>query len=250
MGWVGGADSREPARQVRRVGLGDLTVTSMGEAVITREVAQPGWRWSNDIKPIVGTDLCRALHQLFVFRGHLHVVLEDGADLDLGPGDAAVIPPGHDAWVVGDEACETVDFSSDYIQFIDAGEAFQAMVAPGEAGARCSRAQAAKGLRAEVAAGRLDAAAVELVLGAVGHRPKRERGPAGLTPREVEVLVLIATGASAKQVAYALGITTKTAATHIERIYMKIGVSTRSDATRFAIAHRLVNPIAPTRSTG
>ena len=97
----------------------------------------------------------------------------------------------------------------------------------------------------EAASGRLDAAAVEVVLGAVGHRPPRGRGPAGLTEREVEVLVLIATGASAKQVAYALGITPKTAATHIERIYMKIGVSTRSDATRFAIAHGLVNPISP-----
>ena len=63
---------------------------------------------------------------------------------------------------------------------------------------------------------------------------------------EVEVLVLIATGASAKQVAYALGITPKTAATHIERIYTKIGVSTRSDATRYAIAHGVVNLLAPT----
>jgi DNA-binding CsgD family transcriptional regulator len=119
------------------------------------------------------------------------------------------------------------------------------MTAPGEAGARCSRTQAAKRLRAEAATEWLDAAAVELVLGAVGHGARRRRGPAGLTTREVEVLVLIATGASAKQVAYVLGITPKTAATHIERIYVKIGVSTRSDATRFAIAHGLVNPIAP-----
>ena len=57
--------------------------------------------------------------------------------------------------------------------------------------------------------------------------------------------MLIATGASAKQVAYVLGITPKTAATHIERIYTKIGVSSRSDATRFAIAQGLVNPLTP-----
>jgi DNA-binding CsgD family transcriptional regulator len=215
----------------------------MGGAIITREVCQPGWRWSNDIKPIVGTDLCRAFHQLFIVSGHLHVVLEDGAEVDLRAGDAGIIPPGHDAWVAGDEPCESVDFSPDYIQLIEAGEAYRAMTVLGEAGARCSRPQAAKGLRAEAAAGRLDAAAVELVLGAVGHRPRRGRGPAGLTTREVEVLVLIATGASTKQAAYALGITPKTAATHIERIYMKIGVSTRSDATRFAIAQGLVNPI-------
>ena len=237
---------RDTTTQARRVGRGDLAVTSMGDALITREVAHPGWRWSKDIKPIVGTDLCRASHQVFIVSGHLHVVMEDEAEFDVRAGDAAVIPPGHDAWVVGDEPCDALDFSPDYVQLIDAGEAYQTMTALGEAGARCSRAQAAKSLRAEAAAGRLDAAAVELVLGAVGHRPPRRRGPAGLTAREVEVLVLIATGASAKQVAYVLGIAPKTAATHIERIYMKCSVSTRSDATRFAIAHGLVEAIAPT----
>jgi DNA-binding CsgD family transcriptional regulator len=92
------------------------------------------------------------------------------------------------------------------------------MTAPAESQARCTRAQAAQKLRAEARLGRLDASAVELVLGAVGHRPRRQPGPAGLTAREVEVLVLIATGASAKQVAYVLGIAPKTASTHIERI--------------------------------
>lgn len=237
---------RDTTAQARRIGRGDVAVTSMGDAMITREVAQPGWRWSKDIKPIVGTDFCRAFHQLFVVSGHLHLVMEDGAEFDVRAGDAAIIPPGHDAWVVGDESCDMLDFSPDYVQLIDAGEAYQAMTAPAEAGARCSRAQAAKSLRAEAAGGRLDAAAVDLVLGAVGHRPPRRRGPAGLTAREVEVLVLIATGASAKQVAYVLGITPKTAATHIERIYMKCGVSTRSDATRFAIAQGLVEAVTPT----
>lgn len=236
---------RHTGAEARRVGRGDLTVTPMGDAMITREVTHPGWRWSKDIKPIVGTDFCRAFHQLFIVSGQLHVLMEDGAELDLRTGDAAVIPPGHDAWVVGDEPCDALDFSPDYVQLIQAGEAYRAMTAPGEAGARCSRTQAAKSLRAEAAARRLDASAVELVLGAVGHRPRRGVGPAGLTAREVEVLVLIATGASAKQVAYALGIRPRTVATHIERIYTKIGVSTRSDATRYAIAHGLVNPLAP-----
>lgn len=244
------AEKLEATTQARRAGSGELAIMSMGDAMITREVMPPGWRWSTDIKPIVGTDLCRAFHQLFIASGHLHFVLEDGAELDMRTGDAGFIPPGHDAWVVGNTSCDALDFSPDYVQLIDAGQAYQAMTAPGEAGVRCSRAQAAKALWAEAAAGRLDGAAVEVVLGAVGHRPPRGRGPAGLTQREVEVLVLIATGASAKQVAYALGITRKTAATHIERIYMKIGVSTRSDATRFAIAHGLVKPIAPQGSSG
>lgn len=231
--------------QTRRVGDADLAVTPMGDAMITREVMHPGWRWSKDVKPIVSTDLCRALHQFCVVSGRLQVVMEDGAEFQVGAGDAGVIPPGHDAWVVGDEPCDLLDFSPVYAQLIAAGQAYHSMTALGEAGARCSRTQAAKSLRAEAAARRLDASAVELVLGAVGQRPRRGRGPAGLTRRELEVLVLIATGASAKQVAYALSITPKTAATHIERIYTKIDVSTRSDATRFAIAHGLVTPIAP-----
>jgi len=230
----------------RRVGKADLTVASVGDTTITREVMAPGWRWSVDVKPVVGTEFCRALHQLFIVSGRLHVVMEDGAEIDFGTGDAGVIPPGHDAWVVGDEPCEMIDFSPTYSQLIDAGEVYRAMTAPGAAGTRSSRSEAARKLRAEARAGRLDSGAVELVLGAVGHRRRRQSGPAGLTAREVEVLVLIATGASAKQVAYALNITPKTARTHIERIYTKCDVSSRSDATRFAIAHGLVNPLATT----
>jgi DNA-binding CsgD family transcriptional regulator/mannose-6-phosphate isomerase-like protein (cupin superfamily) len=238
--------AREPqaidtSTTARRVGQTEIATASVGDTTITHEVMQPGWRWSTDVKPIVGTDLCRALHQLFVVSGRLHVVMEDGAELDVHPGDAAVIPPGHDAWVVGPEPCEIVDFSPTYSQLIAAGEAYQALAA----GRRRARAQIAEALRADARAGRLDSAAVELVLGAVGHRPRRQSGPAGLTAREVEVLVLIATGASAKQVAYALGIARKTAETHIERIYTKAGVSSRSGATRFAIAHGLISPVAP-----
>jgi DNA-binding CsgD family transcriptional regulator len=232
--------------EARRVGSAEITVGSVGDTTITREVMPPGWRWSTDVKPIVGTDWCRALHQLFIVSGQLHVLMEDGAELEVRAGDAVVIPPGHDAWVTGDEPCDAVDFSPAYTQLIDAGEAYQALTAPDASGRGRSRAQAAMTLRAEARAGHLDAAAVELVLGAVGHRPRREHGPAGLTPRELEVLVLIATGASAKQVAYMLGIAPKTAATHIERIYTKCGASSRSDATRFAIAHGLVNPVMPT----
>ena len=106
--------------RARRVGRADVAVTSMGDAMITREVAQPGWRWSKDVKPIVGTDFCRAFHQLFVVSGHLHVMMDDGAEFDVRAGDAAVIPPGHDAWVVGDESCDMLDFSPDYVQLIGA----------------------------------------------------------------------------------------------------------------------------------
>ncbi len=97
-------------------------------------------------------------------------------------------------------------------------------------------------LRAEVRAGRLAADAVDAVLDAAGQRRgKRQSGPSGLTAREVEVLVLIARGASNKQVARLLGIAPKTAGTHIERIYSKIGASTRSTATLFAMQQGLLD---------
>ncbi|MFP5333118.1 MAG: LuxR C-terminal-related transcriptional regulator [Acidimicrobiia bacterium] len=228
-----------------RVGTTEIAVASVGEAVITRERMDPGWRWSVDLKPIVKTDLCRALHQIYVVSGRMRILTDDTAESEVGPGDAVVIPPGHDAWVVGDEPCEIIDFSPDYSQLIDAGQAYQSLTDPNESPTPTARAEAAAALRARAERGRLDSGAVELVLGAVGARPRLRRGPCGLTPRELEVLVLIATGASAKQVAHALGIAVKTATTHIERIYTKCGVSTRAEVTHFAIAHGLVSPLTP-----
>ena len=91
---------------------------------------------------------------------------------------------------------------------------------------------------------RLEATAVDAVLAAVGQpRNRRRSGPDGLTPREMEVLVLIARGASTRQVARALGISPKTAGTHIERIYTKTGSSTRSTATLYAIQHGLLDTL-------
>jgi HD-GYP domain-containing protein (c-di-GMP phosphodiesterase class II) len=108
---------------------------------------------------------------------------------------------------------------------------------------------AAEHLRAEARAGRLDGAAVDMVLAVAGHKSAGPRSaPAGLTPREVEVLVLVARGATTRQVARMLDITPKTAGNHIERIYAKIGASGRSTATLFAMQHGLLatlEPVAP-----
>lgn len=106
--------------------------------------------------------------------------------------------------------------------------------------------QAVMHVRGEVRAGRLDAAAVDAVLDAAGHRTTRTvSAPAGLTPREVEVLVLIARGSTTQQVARALGITPKTAGNHIERIYAKIGASSRSTATLFAMQQGMLSTLEP-----
>jgi len=124
--------------------------------------------------------------------------------------------------------------------------AFQAMTEPRAYRPARTPKAAADELRREVRSSRLARDAVDAVLAAAGHeRPKRSAGPAGLTAREVEVLTLIARGASNKQVAQSLGITTKTAGTHIERIYVKIGASTRSTATLFAMRNGLLDSYAP-----
>jgi HD-GYP domain-containing protein (c-di-GMP phosphodiesterase class II) len=109
--------------------------------------------------------------------------------------------------------------------------------------------EAAAHLRAEAREGKLDGAAVDVILGAAGHRRSGPpSAPAGLTPREVEVLVLVARGASTRQVARALHITPKTAGNHIERIYAKIGASSRSTATLFAMRRGMLATLEPVHS--
>jgi len=127
-----------------------------------------------------------------------------------------------------------------------AADAYRAMTEPRPHRRALSLKQAGDELRGEVRAGRLAPDAVDAVLAAAGQRRgKRPAGPAGLTPREVEVLSLIARGASTRQVAGSLGITPKTAGTHIERIYAKTGASTRSTVTLFAMQHGLLDTLDP-----
>jgi DNA-binding CsgD family transcriptional regulator len=104
-----------------------------------------------------------------------------------------------------------------------------------------SAAEAASALAAEVRAGRLDGEAATEVLRAAGHRvSRRSGGPAGLTPREVEVLRLLARGLSNKEIARRLVISPKTAGNHIEHIYAKIATSSRATASLFAMQHGLL----------
>ena len=120
-------------------------------------------------------------------------------------------------------------------------DAYQAMREPRPHRPERSTEEAAAELRAEVRAGRLDADAVEAVLGAAGHRvPRRREGPAGLTPREVEVLRLLARGLSNKAIAERLVISPKTVANHAEHIYTKIDASTRTAASLYAMKHGLL----------
>jgi mannose-6-phosphate isomerase-like protein (cupin superfamily) len=90
---------------------GSMAVVQVGETTVGRGTFEPGWRWSEDVKPIAGTSSCAAHHTLVVLSGRMHVVMDDGSEFDVGPGDVTVIPPGHDAWTVGDEACVVVDWT-------------------------------------------------------------------------------------------------------------------------------------------
>lgn len=99
--------------EVREFPNGRLEIVNVGDVIFGRMVVQPGWRWSESVKPIAQTDSCLLPHQLFVESGSLHILMDDGTELDLVAGDVAVIPSGHDAWVVGDEPCVMVDFGED-----------------------------------------------------------------------------------------------------------------------------------------
>lgn len=131
-------------------------------------------------------------------------------------------------------------------RYLAAADVFHAMQEERSYRPAMSEKQAVMQMRAEVRDGRLDAAAAEAVLGAAGHRTSMPvTAPAGLTPREVEVLVLIARGATTQLVSRTLHITPKTAGNHIERIYSKIGASSRSTATLFAMQHGMLATLEP-----
>jgi quercetin dioxygenase-like cupin family protein len=95
---------------------GQAAVVNVDQHPVLYGTFEPGWRWSEHVKPIAGTDSCQAPHLLYCLSGRMHVVMADGSEGELGPGDVASIPPGHDAWTVGDEPCIAVDFGG-YSQY-------------------------------------------------------------------------------------------------------------------------------------
>ena len=84
---------------------GHVDVVTLGDFTLMKGTFRPGWRWSNDVKPIAGTDSCMARHTGICLSGRMTVRSDDGTELTIGPGDVLALEPGHDAWTVGDEAC-------------------------------------------------------------------------------------------------------------------------------------------------
>lgn len=85
--------------------MGRLDLVNSDAGPVGRATFQPGWRWSKHVKPIAQTDSCQASHLVYYVSGRMRVVMNDGEETEYGPGDFASIPPGHDAWTVGDEPC-------------------------------------------------------------------------------------------------------------------------------------------------
>jgi len=101
----------EPS-DVRTIPRGRIDIVELDDTVVGRMIYEPGWRWSVDIQPIAGTDTCQYHHLGITLSGRLRAQMPDGTELEIGPGDVFEIPPGHDAWVVGDEPWVSVDFEA------------------------------------------------------------------------------------------------------------------------------------------
>lgn len=96
--------------EVREFPKGRLELIRVGGATIGRGIFEPGWRWATSVQPIAKTHSCEAPHFQFHVSGILHVVMDDGSEFDLKPGDVSLLPSGHDAWTVGDEPAVVIDF--------------------------------------------------------------------------------------------------------------------------------------------
>jgi mannose-6-phosphate isomerase-like protein (cupin superfamily) len=97
--------------EVREFSRGVMNVVRLGPDVVGLGTFQPGWRWSQDVKPKAGGHSCQVAHSLFCISGRMTIKMDGGEELRLGPGEAAYIAPGHDAWVEGPEACIAVDWA-------------------------------------------------------------------------------------------------------------------------------------------
>jgi class 3 adenylate cyclase len=97
--------------EIRTVEKARIELVELGDAAIGHATFEPGWHWAKHVKPIVETETCEVHHLGYVMSGHLHVDMDDGASIDLTAGDVFEVPPGHVAYVVGDEPWTSIDFA-------------------------------------------------------------------------------------------------------------------------------------------
>lgn len=97
--------------EIRNFPKGKVELVTLEGVTFGLSTFEPGWKWSESIKPLVKTESCQVLHTIYHLSGRLHVRMDDGTENEYGPGDIAVIPPGHDAWTVGDEPAVGLDIT-------------------------------------------------------------------------------------------------------------------------------------------
>jgi hypothetical protein len=90
---------------------GKVDLVKIGDLTFGLGTFEPGWKWSESVKPIAKTESCQVLHTGYQLSGVMHVKMDDGTEQELKPGDIGVIPPGHDAWVVGEEPVVILDIT-------------------------------------------------------------------------------------------------------------------------------------------
>jgi hypothetical protein len=90
---------------------GKIDLANLGDVTIGRAIFEPGWSWDKCVEPVVKTNSCEAPHIQYMISGRIKVVMNDSSEEEFGPGDTAVVPPGHNAWVVGNEPCAAIDFT-------------------------------------------------------------------------------------------------------------------------------------------
>jgi quercetin dioxygenase-like cupin family protein len=97
--------------ETREFPKGKVELINIGGGQVGRITLEPGWKWSEHVKPVAGTEWCEAPHFQYQLQGRMHVKNMDGSEFELGPGDVSALPAGHDAWVIGDEAVVVIDWS-------------------------------------------------------------------------------------------------------------------------------------------
>jgi len=100
---------------VREFPFGKGDIVDMGGGKVMHMILQPGWRWSDHVKPTTGTELCEAPHFQYLVSGRLAVRMADGTEFEAHAGDVNWLTPGHDAWVVGDEPVEAIDWGGAHV---------------------------------------------------------------------------------------------------------------------------------------
>jgi hypothetical protein len=90
---------------------GKVELATVGDVTFGRMTLQPGWKWSTCVKPVAQTESCEASHLTYHVSGRLHIRMDDGTEQEFGPGDVSFVPPGHDAWVVGNEPVVGIDIT-------------------------------------------------------------------------------------------------------------------------------------------